>query len=465
MGKKGFIIMVMILMSNWALAQDLGVTITKVTGECEVLRAGEVKWLKANVDTRLYPNDRIRTKLVSNAELKFDDGTIIEMKENTTLDIKELFESKWTGKTKSEMKLWIGKISGTIEKLKTRDSEFNVHTPVAIIGIRGTKIEVEVGSKGETTCQVIRGEVRMRGLQEAEDKWTTIKENEYSICPTGEKVNLPEIFKPGLIEEEKKEEEKLEPLSEILKKRKKLLREGELFPEEGVVSPEGVEEVIPAEKLLPAPKITAQFPGQDKPFMNKIPNVTVFISQPLTSSREIPTCYLQIEDRRVELPKGATRYSFRPGLKPGPNELTIKAWYQGGQVAAVPVRFPFYDPQPPIIREKRLIPLNKPPIGSTIVRQSGTVTINRIPVEVFVSAEDSGSGIKEVIVNGKRLEKIKEGVYRTILSLELKVTIQSIGVNREVEEVRVIVSDKADNLTIETMEPKKIEGEIKRRLQ
>lgn len=423
MHKKLFISMVMILVliSNLARAEELGITITKIKGDCEIMRVGEVKWVKANVDMRLYLNDRIRTKLISNATLEFEDGTIIEMKENTTIDIKELFKSKWTGTIKSEMKLWIGKISGTIEKLKTRDSEFNIHTPVAIIGIRGTKIEVEVGSKGETTCRVLAGLVKMRGLHEPADRWTTIKENESATSITGEKVSPPERFRP--VSEEKSS-----------------------FP--------------PVVEPLPSPKIKAQFPTQNKPFINRIPNVTVFISHPSGKNLlESPDCFLQIGDNNpMRLAKGITKYRFRPHLKPGLNELVIKAWYEGSPPGITVVHFPFFDPHPPIIREKRVIPFEP-----TIKPLVGTYTRNSIiRVEVFVSAEDLGSGVKEVIVNGKRMEKIKEGIYQTVLPLvvpplvvERQVSLQLR--NESLQPIKLIVLDKADNLTIEAMDLRKIE--------
>ncbi|MDI6735414.1 MAG: FecR family protein [bacterium] len=419
MHKKLFIFMVMILVlvSNLAQAKELGITITKIKGDCEIMRVSEVEWIKANVDMRLYLNDRIRTKLISQATLEFDDGTIIEMKEKTTIDIKELFESKWTGTTKSEMKLWVGKISGTIEKLKTRDSEFNIHTPVAVIGIRGTKIEIEVGNKGETTCRVRAGLVRMRGLQEPEDKWTTIKENESATCITGKKVSPPETSKP--VPEEKPPFLLAEP--------------------------------------LPSPKIKAQFPTQNKPFINRIPDVTVFISHPSAKNLlEFPICFLQIgDDNPIKLAKGITKYRFRPHLKPGPNELVIKAWYEDSPPGVTVVHFPFFDPHPPIIREKRVVPLEP---TTNLKKQIGTSTGNRIiPVEVFVSAEDLGSGIKEVIVNGKRMEKIKEGIYHTVLSLVGVIEISLQSQSLKLQQIKLIVSDKADNLTIEVMDSSRTE--------
>lgn len=481
MYKKQFIFMVMILVlfSNWALAKELGVTITKISGACEVMRVGELEWIKAEVNMRLYLNDRIRTKLISKATFKFDDGTIIDMEENTTIDIKELFEAKWTGRTKFEMKLWIGEISGTIEKLKTKDSEFNIHTPVAIIGIRGTKIKVKVDSKGKTTCYVREGKAQMRGIKESEDKWTSIKANEYSTCITGDEVTSPEKFKPVPPEEkEKKIEEKIEPLSEILKKRKEILKEGRISTKEKLPPQERVEKplvevekpVVEVEKPLPSPKINAQFPEQNKPFINKIPDVTIFISLPTIKDREkIPTCFLQIEDNiPIELPRGANKYRFRPSLlKPGANKLIIKAWYKKGQVASTVVHFPFYDPYPPIIREKKvkLLKLLEPKLKS--LQGTKTITQERIhQVEVFVSVTDLDSGIREVIANDKRMENIKEENYKIILYLQKLPA--NISTNRkEIEKIKLRVIDRADNVTTEIIdyEFKKIEDKIRGKLE
>jgi len=456
---------IFVLVANWVLAQELGVTITKVSGDCEVMRAREVKWIPANVEMRLYLNDRIRTKFISKATLKFDDGTIIQMKENTTIDIKELFENKLTGRTKSEMKIWLGEILGTIEKLKTKDSEFNIQTPVAIIGIRGTKIKVKVGSRGETTCYVQEGNIRMRGISEPEDKWTIIEENKYSTCITGKEVSIPEKFKPLPPEEE----EEIEPLSEILKRRKEKITLSE--------------KVLPYQPVLPAPEINAQFPEQNKPFINKIPNVTIFISPlPRGDIKEIPTCFLQIEDDKpIELPKGATKYRFRPYLKPGVNELAIKAWYAGGQVGKTVIRFPFFDPQPPIIQSMKdtVQPLRKlaERINSEIfTSEEKKFFKEKIPIEISVIAADLGSGIREVIVNGRRMEKIREKYYNVILFLSAKMTVEKEGSYslkekykvKKVslsEEVKLRVTDKADNSITEIMDSKRIENDIEGTLE
>ncbi|MEW6619183.1 MAG: FecR family protein [bacterium] len=446
MYKKQFIFMVIFLslLSSLALAnKDLGVTITKVSGECEVLRAGEVKWIKAKVDMRLYINDRIRTKFISQATIEFDDGTTIEMYENTTIDIKELFEETQTGKTKSEMKLWLGKILGTVEKLKTRDSEFNIQTPVAIIGIRGTKLEVEVGKQGETTCKVHTGVVRMRGLEEPEDEWTTIREKEKAYCITPDEVTPPEIFIP-------------------------------------------LEEKLPKFKPLPAPKLYAQFPGENKPFINEIPDVTVFISPPPipVNINQMPACFLEIGDNRpIELPKGITKYRFKPFLKPGPNELAIKAWYEKGEVGAVVVHFPFFDPISPIIQDWRIDPKIPDQLIEKIKEAcegnerkfEGT---EPVPVSIFVRATDLGSGVRNVFLNlnEKEMKKIKEDYYEGFLFLNVRITVESPESPKPPKKYKVIevkllvdlnlmVIDKAENESTEIMDPRKIEREIHRRLQ
>ncbi|MEW6095218.1 MAG: FecR family protein [bacterium] len=459
MYKKQIIFMVIFLslLSSWVLAaKNLGVTITKVSGDCEVMRAGELGWIKANVDMRLYLNDRIRTKFISTATLKFDDGTIIDLEENTVVDIKELFESRWTNRTKSEMKIWIGEISGTIEKLKTGDSEFNIHTPVAIIGIRGTKVKVKVGSKGETTCYVHEGKAQMRGIKEPEDKWTTIKENEYATCMTGDKISTPEQFKP------------IPPKKEIPPEVKPVPPEEEIIPKEEKIPK-------PPIKPLPAPEIYAQFPEQNKPFINEIPHITVFISHPtIKELSQVPDCFLQIDDNRpIKLPSGVTKYRFSLYLKPGPNKVVIKAWYEKGQVAVTAIHFSF-DPYPPIIRTKRYIAC--PPRGLIKEIREMTFhspTLKEVPVEISVIVADLDSGIREVIVNGRKMEMEREEYYKILLPLlvvvekmipQIQKKEYEVNINK-VEEVKLKVTDKADNVITEILEPIKIAREIKCKLE
>jgi hypothetical protein len=91
------------------------------------------------------------------AQLELSDHSIIEVFSNSRLvfrpsrfDWKELVE------------IYLGKIRLQIQHLTKDDSPYHVSSPTAVISIRGTVLDVEVGPGDDTTVQVVTGSVSVR---------------------------------------------------------------------------------------------------------------------------------------------------------------------------------------------------------------------------------------------------------------------------------------------------------------
>jgi beta-lactam-binding protein with PASTA domain len=140
----------------WAAEKKEGkVVISYLEGEVEVLKKQEKEWKKAKLYAELSTGDRIRTMISAKCDLKLSDGSLINIKESSIMDITQLLEEG--AKTNSSFKLWIGEIKARIQRLKTKDSSMNFHTPTAVMGLRGTTVWLTVDWRGGTRCGFTEG--------------------------------------------------------------------------------------------------------------------------------------------------------------------------------------------------------------------------------------------------------------------------------------------------------------------
>lgn len=146
--------------------------ITTVKGKVEVQRAGESDWKPVVTKTDLNVNDKVQTKKGANCEITLDDGSIIKLRENTTLEINDLSEDKDTKKKSSVFKLLLGKLWAKAEYQE--DSKFEVVTPTSIAGIRGTEFAIIVAIDGASDILVFKGKIEVRSLIEEDKEIRTV---------------------------------------------------------------------------------------------------------------------------------------------------------------------------------------------------------------------------------------------------------------------------------------------------
>ena len=123
-----------------ALAVRVG-KFTHVEGQVEVLSPGQAaRAVKLGDECRL--GETLRTKSQSKAEVTFEDGSILRLAEKTAMEVKEFVVSQ--DGLSGVLSLTRGKIQSLIKAASSkifrmgRQSRFEVHTPTAVVGVRGT---------------------------------------------------------------------------------------------------------------------------------------------------------------------------------------------------------------------------------------------------------------------------------------------------------------------------------------
>lgn len=109
-------------------------------------RSGE--WMPAEDGMVILPGDEVRTEKGSSVAVILDGGKVgqLELKEGSLFKIIKAETDPVTGDKKTLLDLAVGKILVRAEAL-AGNSKFEVQTPSATTGVRGTLFEIEVEGK------------------------------------------------------------------------------------------------------------------------------------------------------------------------------------------------------------------------------------------------------------------------------------------------------------------------------
>jgi tetratricopeptide (TPR) repeat protein len=187
------------------------IKLAKKTGEVFYFNKASEKWEDLHEKSRVQPAIYIKTGRDSQAVFSFGKKAVVTLTENTVVC---LSETTFRGEDIENVKIKTagGKIWSAVEKLPA-DSEFEIETPNALAGIRGTVFMVDLKTGEETTTVgVVDGEVRVSS--KAAEGYVILKENMMTTVV----ANKPPVSPKALEEKEKREWEKWQqsiPFSEI----------------------------------------------------------------------------------------------------------------------------------------------------------------------------------------------------------------------------------------------------------
>lgn len=153
----------------------------KLTGELY-----KINFLKKTFPKDIKPNEPIKTDKKTRIEITIPDVGKVNIAENT----KAVFRSE------NLIEVVEGKIHGFIKKLKPK-TKFEIHTPPACVGVRGTEYILTVEDDGTTTLIVLDGEVEFSDKEKR--KAVLVKRNQQSVVKPGELPSEPENINPDRI--------------------------------------------------------------------------------------------------------------------------------------------------------------------------------------------------------------------------------------------------------------------------
>lgn len=196
---------------------------TVVDGRVDVLRPGQTRAEPVGRDATVDAGDIVRTKSNSFAEIVFSDGAVLKISESSRVEIKDYVLTGNDKRKSGLLRLLRGKIRATVPKtlgsiipVSIGPSNFEVETPTAVAGVRGTDFFVWF-DRGTTGVFVLDGTVETRGVARPENA-LMVGAGYFTLVHRGEEArNVSAILNRSLII---KEGENLSRHAELAEARK-----------------------------------------------------------------------------------------------------------------------------------------------------------------------------------------------------------------------------------------------------
>jgi len=221
---------------------SLEATIVMKIGKVKVYKSSDGKWENAYVGMKLREADSIKVFKNSSATLKTNSNSIIKLSENTVFALSDF--RKVNGKEVNRFDLKLGKVILRPRKLRPGEV-FEVQTPTAVAGVRGTIFLVEADKKENTKIAVLEGIVYTKRRVSLKD----IKADKELIEKLQDKIASDVV----VIEENQFVEVKKKDLDRITEELKKAIEQKKLT----------LENIDLADKVIKSIKVEKKLFGAD----------------------------------------------------------------------------------------------------------------------------------------------------------------------------------------------------------
>lgn len=135
-------------------------------GVVQIKKKGHSKWVAFNPRISLQENDYVKTGPKSKVEIRFDDGSRMQVFSNSTAILKTYSKSK-KGRN-SNIAIQKGSAYTKVNKLR-KNSSFRVSSVSGVAGVRGTEFYVSVDDSEKMNIEVYEGSVNVKSSKTDEN--------------------------------------------------------------------------------------------------------------------------------------------------------------------------------------------------------------------------------------------------------------------------------------------------------
>jgi len=179
----GILCAALFLGHSFLLAQEKAVgKVVAMEGRASITRQG--KNIPAALLAEIYPADTVVTARGSKLKILFIDDSILALGGRSKIIIEKFLYQGKEKKGEASFNLTLGKARALLGKAHLKDSLYEIKTPTAIAGVRGTHFIVWVVSARLTQILVLSGEVEVRDIAGIGKQ--VLKENFASRVTSGE---------------------------------------------------------------------------------------------------------------------------------------------------------------------------------------------------------------------------------------------------------------------------------------
>jgi hypothetical protein len=136
-------------------------TLDRVSGAVEILPASDDTWHMVAAGEQVEAGDQIRTGSLSTARLVFFEGSTTDLMASTEVAVTQVSARRQGSDKIIALHQRLGRTYSRVEQLSDRASRFEIETPTAVAGVRGTEFAIVVEGDGTTSVAVVEGLVEV----------------------------------------------------------------------------------------------------------------------------------------------------------------------------------------------------------------------------------------------------------------------------------------------------------------
>ncbi len=168
--KRGIIVLIGILLATFLLypsfssAEEKAVgKVVAVEGRAKIIHKG--RSAPATLLAEIYPTDTIITARGSKLKILFVDDSILALGSRSKLSVEKFLYQKREEKREATFNLTLGKVRALLGKEYREGSLYEIKTPTAVAGVRGTHFIVWVVTRRITEIVVLAKQIEVRNIR------------------------------------------------------------------------------------------------------------------------------------------------------------------------------------------------------------------------------------------------------------------------------------------------------------
>jgi hypothetical protein len=170
--------------------QDTLGRISSLSGDAEIKRAKKTEWIRAELAMPVYFGDQVKTLEDGNITITFLDESLMTVHPNTHVALNTIISPL---EKRNSVLLFFGRIWNKVRRKIVQMRGYEVQTPTAVLGVRGTEFEAGSYEDGTTLVRVASGGV----MVDSEATRSTVYENQGAqVSFQTKKIQTETVYRP-----------------------------------------------------------------------------------------------------------------------------------------------------------------------------------------------------------------------------------------------------------------------------
>ncbi len=149
---------------SWLSDQAVPAKILAISGDVRLTPARTNVAQQATAGTSIHLGDRLQTGSTASTSVEFADGSIVNVRQETTVVFDHLSAYSDTGMVDTRLRLTNGRVDVRAQPAVGPGTRFEIHTPAAVSAVRGTQYRTATRDKDRATwVEVLEGKVAATG--------------------------------------------------------------------------------------------------------------------------------------------------------------------------------------------------------------------------------------------------------------------------------------------------------------